>query len=203
MVGKTGGASCDPSGSMLSFMIGLAKPLRFRASPSVWLTTAASLLLLFAGCGQMQGPPSAESASPAQSTRSAAPANRPGVRYDLKADEHRGGHTVKRHIGETDAELRERLERERNISAASTWTDLDAAEETVGEALQANRPRIEQWEERGTRRPNLALHFNAGRVIGRSMYRGSDQAEDVTHAVIVLRADGPGFFVLTTYPEER
>ena len=99
--------------------------------------------------------------------------------------------------------MRERLERERDISAASTWTDLDAADETVGEALQANRPRIEQWEERGSRRPNLALHYNAGHMIGRSMYRGSDQSEPVTHAVIVLRSDGPGFFVLTTYPQER
>jgi hypothetical protein len=161
------------------------------------------LSLLVAGCGQMPAPPSAQNASSAQAARRATPSHRPGARYDLEADERRGGHTVKRHVGETDAELRERLDRERNISAASTWTDLDAAEETVGEALQANRPRIEQWEERGPRRPNLALHYGASHVIGRSMYRGSNQAEDVTHAAIVLRADGPGFFVLTTYPEER
>ena len=168
------------------------------------MAVAASLMLLLVGCGkapyQSQVQQSAEGASPSQDVRNA---SRSEARYDLEADEHRGGHTVKKHVGRTDAELRERLERERDISAASTWTDLDAAEETVGEALRADRPRIEQWEERGSRRPNLALHYNAGRVIGRSMYSGSDQSEPVTHAVIVLRADGPGFFVLTTYPEER
>jgi hypothetical protein len=171
------------------------------------MAVAASLMLLLVGCGkapyQSQAQQSAEGAPSIQSSRDAARANRSDARYDLEADEHRGGHTVKKHVGRTDAELRERLERERDISAASTWTDLDAAEETVGEALRADRPRIEQWEERGSRRPNLALHYNAGRVIGRSMYSGSDQSEPVTHAVIVLRADGPGFFVLTTYPEER
>ena len=45
----------------------------------------------------------------------------PGLRPDdLVADEAKGGHTLARHVERTDAQLRERLERERNISAAST-----------------------------------------------------------------------------------
>ena len=60
-------------------------------------------------------------------------------RYDLARDEARGGHTLSRHVGRTDEELRERLRRERNISAASTWTDREAAETTVVEALRADR----------------------------------------------------------------
>ena len=110
---------------------------------------------------------------------------------------------MRKHVGRSDDELRERLARERDISAASTWTDQAAAEETVGEALSTERGKIENWMRRGERRPNLALHFDAGRVIGRSIVRGSDQSEPCTRAVIVLRADGDGFYVLTTYPEER
>lgn len=45
------------------------------------------------------------------------------VRYDLERDERRGGHTLSRHVGRSDADLRERLSRERQISAASTYTD--------------------------------------------------------------------------------
>ncbi len=57
---------------------------------------------------------------------------------------------------------------------------------------------------RGYPRANLALHYNAGRTIGRSLRRGEDAAVDCTGAVIVLRADGPeSFYVLTTYPEAR
>lgn len=124
-------------------------------------------------------------------------------RYDLSRDEDRGGHTLRKHVGRTDEELRERLRRERDISAASTWTDRASAEETVAAALRANRDRIENWMRRGDRRPNLALHFDAGHDIGRSIVQGSDQSVPCTQAVVVLRADGDGFYVLTTYPEAR
>jgi Bacterial CdiA-CT RNAse A domain len=124
--------------------------------------------------------------------------------YDLGRDEQRGGHTLARHVARTDDELRERLERERNISAASTWTDRTTAEAVVGEALAAEHRRVESWSRRGFPRANLALHYNPGRMIGRSLRRGDTQTVPCSSAVIVLRADGPGsFYVLTTYPEAR
>ena len=126
------------------------------------------------------------------------------ARYDLARDEARGGHTLDKHVGRSDQELRERLDRERNISAASTWTNREVAEETVAQALRAEHDKIARWEERGYRRPNLALHFDAGRVIGRSMRHGDESSSPTTEAVIVLKADGPhSFYVLTSYPEDR
>ncbi len=125
-------------------------------------------------------------------------------RYDLERDEQRGGHTLQRHVGRTDAQLQERLQRERNISAASTWTDQEIAEETVAQALSAERSKLDRWFSRGYPRPNLALHFHTNRVIGRSLRRGENTSVPCSDAVIVLRADGPsGFYVLTTYPEDR
>jgi hypothetical protein len=107
-------------------------------------------------------------------------------------------------VARTDAELDERLERERNISAASTWTDRETAEETVAEALHAERGRVESWMRRGYPRANLALQYSAGRPIGRSLRRGESAPVTCTDAVIVLRADGPdSFYVLTAYPETR
>ena len=124
--------------------------------------------------------------------------------YDLGRDEQRGGHTLARHVARTDDELRERLAQERNISAASTWTDRTTAEAVVGEALAAEHGRVESWMRQGYPRSNLALHYNAGRVIGRSLRRGDVQTVECSSAVIVLRADGPeSFYVLTTYPEAR
>jgi len=159
--------------------------------------------LFLPGCGQK---PASESWSeqprePARAEASRAPTN--AEPYDLSRDEERGGHTLRKHVGRTDDELRQRLTRERDISAASTWTDRASAEETVAAALRAESGKIASWTRRGERRPNLALHFDAGRVIGRSIVRGSDQSEPCTRAVIVLRADGDGFYVLTTYPEVR
>jgi len=125
-------------------------------------------------------------------------------RYDLARDEQRGGHTLDKHVGRTDDQLRERLDRERDISAASTWSDLNAAEETVAAALRANQAKIDRWNERAYPRTNLALHFDAGRPIGRTMRHGENSSEPCSGAVVVLKAgrDG-GFFVLTTYPEDR
>jgi hypothetical protein len=156
--------------------------------------------IAFAGCGQR---PSSESWTerPREAQREQTSATGNGGHYDLSRDEERGGHTLRKHVGRSDDELRERLQRERNISAASTWTDRAAAEETVGAALREERGKIEKWTQRGERRTNLALHFDAGHEIGRSLVRGASQAVPCTRAVIVLRADGDGFYVLTTYPE--
>jgi len=124
--------------------------------------------------------------------------------YNLGRDEQRGGHTLARHVGRTDDELQERLVHERNISAASTWTDRGTAEAVVAEALASERSRVDSWMRRGFPRANLALHYDAGRAIGRSLRRGDSRTMDCPSAVIVLRADGPeSFYVLTTYPEAR
>jgi hypothetical protein len=166
-----------------------------------------ALLVWISGCGASPDPgvpeiPRGEMPSAAKSAPNSPPDD--AARYDLARDEARGGHTLDKHVGRSDSELRERLARERNISAASTWTNRELAEETVGQALRAKRDKIAHWEERGYRRPNLALHFDAGRVIGRSMRHGDENSSPSTQAVIVLKADGPdNFFVLTAYPEDR
>ena len=158
-------------------------------------------LFAVSGCGSADAPQDKrEDRRP--KVRVEFPTSSPG--YDLGRDEQRGGHTLGRHVARTDDELRDRLERERNISAASTWTDRATAEAVLGEALTAERGRVENWSRRGLPRANLALHYNAGRVIGRSLRRGDAQTVQCSSAVIVLRADGPeSFYVLTTYPEAR
>jgi hypothetical protein len=185
----------------IAYTCGVNIPPTARANNSGRLVVLV-LCALLAGCGQKPGNESwserSHESGPSQSAQTAG-----GNRYDLSRDESRGGHTLRKHVGRSDEELRDRLNRERDISAASTWTDRAAAEETVAAALQAQRRKIDNWIQRGERRPNLALHFDAGRMIGRSIIRGADQNVPCTEAVIVLRADGAGFYVLTTYPEAR
>ncbi len=125
--------------------------------------------------------------------------------HDLSIDESRGGHTLKRHVGRTDDQLRERLSNERDISAASTYTDRESAERAVGTALHDNHDKIQRWFQRGERRPNLVLDYNEPNdVIGRVMNRGAMGSVPCDHAIVVLKADGDNdFFVLTSYPECR
>jgi len=159
-------------------------------------------LVCSSGCHQAAPPAkSPETRSEPRVSQSPAPG---GSRYDLAKDEARGGHTLSKHVGRTDDELRTRLLHERNIAAASTWTDRATAEYVIGEALRAERGRLESWMRRGYPRANLALHYDAGHPIGRSLRRGEDRVVDATQAVIVLRADGlDSFYVLTAYPEAR
>ena len=124
--------------------------------------------------------------------------------HDLSVDEAAGGHTLRRHVGRTDEELKERLRKESNISAASTYTDRATAERVVGAVLHEQRERIERWLDRSGGHPNLALDYygDASHPVGRTLRRGAEQAEPCSHAVVVLRWAGGGeYYVLTTYPE--
>jgi len=124
---------------------------------------------------------------------------------DLSQDEAAGGHTLRKHVGRTDAELRERLDHERDIAAASTWNDRASAEKAVGAAISEQGPRISHWLARD-HHPNLVLDYDGdpGHPFGRTLRRGDDHVQPCSHAVIVLKWRRPdGYYVLTAYPECR
>ena len=124
--------------------------------------------------------------------------------HDLSADEALGGHTLARHVGRSDADLIRRLERERQISSASTFTDRATAERVVAAALRADLRAFAAWREREGPRPNFVLHYRAGSTIGRTMARGRTQSVPCDRALIVLRWDDRRhrYYVLTSYPEQ-
>lgn len=168
------------------------------------LASGLGLLLALASIGGCVSEPRPENSQAEERQQPRGGQRGAANRYNLSRDEERGGHTLARHVARTDDELRERLAREPNISAASTWTDRETAETVVAEALAAERSRVDGWMRRGYPRANLALHYNAGRLIGRRLRHGDSRTVECASAVIVLRADGPeSFYVLTTYPEAR
>ena len=128
--------------------------------------------------------------------------------YDLKRDEALGGHTLERHVGRTDRDLAERLRREPQISAASTYTDQATAERVVGAAVRQSEARIRAWARGGGgSRPNLVLNYSEpnGRAIGRSLSRRARVSIDASRALVVLRwlPREQRWIVLTSYPEAR
>lgn len=127
-----------------------------------------------------------------------------GPSRDLGQDERAGGHILRKHVGLTDEELRERLAREENISGASTYTDRTTAEHAVGAAIARSQERIERWLSRPGRHTNLVLDYDGDAPIGRTMNRGEDQSRPCAHALVVLKYAGPDdYYVLTSYPECR
>ena len=123
---------------------------------------------------------------------------------DLSQDEVAGGHILRRHVGQTDDELRERLERERGITGASTYTDRSTAEHAVGAAIADSQDRIQRWLNRSGGHPNLVLDYDSPVPIGRTINRGESEARPCAHALIVLKYARPNeYYVLTSYPECR
>jgi hypothetical protein len=128
---------------------------------------------------------------------------------DLGQDDLLGGHTLKRHVGKKDAELRARLDKEQ-ISAASTYTDRQTAERTVQAALMQNEDKLHAWLTRAGPHQNLVLDYDTPGTIGRTLRRGASAATDCSHAVVVLshiEAAGAtlppeqSYYVLTSYPQ--
>jgi len=127
-----------------------------------------------------------------------------GSPRDLSLDEAAGGHVLRKHVGRTDDELRERLEHERNISGASTYTDRATAERAIGAAIAQDQDRIQRWLNRSGGHANLVLDYDSNQPIGRTLNRGENQPHPCSHAVVVLRYDPPAnYHVLTSYPECR
>ena len=172
--------------------------------PTIALTCRlASLLALCSllGCQGSQ-PAGAAPSNPDRATT--AETRITSATHDLSRDEGAGGHTLRKHVGRTDGELRERLRRERNIAAASTWTDRATAEAAVGAALQQNREGIERWRNRSGGHPNFVIEYDSDRSLGRSLRRDGDHPVPCSHATIVLKWSGPNdYYVLTSYPECR
>ena len=123
---------------------------------------------------------------------------------DLSQDEAAGGHILRKHVGQTDDELRGRLERERGITGASTYTNRSVAEHAVGAAIAESHGRIERWLSRSGGHPNLVLDYDSETPIGRTVNRGESQSRPCAHALVVLKYVGPNnYYVLTSYPECR
>jgi Bacterial CdiA-CT RNAse A domain len=177
-----------------------------RRSPICWAAAAIAM------CGLIscQVPTSSNSANSNGSSYSSPSSPRSesrasgGPSRDLSQDEAAGGHILRKHVGQTDDELRERLYRERRITGASTYTDRPTAERAVGSAIAQSQDRIQRWLDRSGGHPNLVLDYDSETPVGRTINRGENQSRPCGHALVVLRYSEPNsYYVLTSYPECR
>lgn len=167
------------------------------------LSTTPAVLLLALGGLMACHPPGATGGGAEPSTSTGA-ASATGRVRDLSQDEAAGGHILRKHVGRTDDQLLERLDHERNISGASTYTDRATAERAVGAAIAQSQDRIERWLSRGGGHPNLVLDYDSDQPIGRTINRGESRSRPCSHALVVLKYEPPSsYHVLTSYPECR
>lgn len=122
----------------------------------------------------------------------------------LAAEEAAGGHTIARHVGRTEAQLRARLAAEPRIRAATTFRTLSEAEKFVAEALRANQAAITAWSSAAALGETKAFAHAAGQAVGFGVIRATGSVQQMTRLAVVIRkvqSNGKVYFVLTAYPK--
>lgn len=121
----------------------------------------------------------------------------------LAADEAVGGHTILKHVGQSEAQLRARLAAESWVATASTFHSLQGAESVVAQALRANRAMVSAWAKSAQTGERTRIVFDAGRVVGSGVTRSSNTLVHMSRVRVALKKVATPdrvYFVLTAFP---
>ncbi len=120
----------------------------------------------------------------------------------LAAHEAAGGHTLAKHVGKSEAFLRNRLATEPERWAVSTFYDRQVAENSISALIRANKPSVERWL--GGQRRQLELSGEAQHGLGIVQRRGMPPTEERGMRVILRKdkATGRGFYIHTAMVTE-
>jgi hypothetical protein len=127
------------------------------------------------------------------------------MRHEATAANPRlGGHTILKHVGKTEAELRERLRLEPKRKVVSSFYSLQAAEFAISNVMRAEASRITAWARSTSNRTPLVLNRGVSGSIGYGIVRKTDQLVQMNEVVVVLkyeRYNGMPYYILTAYIE--
>jgi Bacterial CdiA-CT RNAse A domain len=118
-----------------------------------------------------------------------------------------GGHTMGKHIGWTEDMLRARVAARNGPELASSFRNLEVAEEAISRALRANRRAIHEWAQRAAaspqRVPPKAFEADLGQIVGIGVHRLGHAAMQLSRVRVVLKYEtynGMKYYVLTAFP---
>jgi len=118
--------------------------------------------------------------------------------HEAKAGSQIGGHTILKHVGRTEAQLRERLRLEPKKEIVSSFVNLEQAEWAISETMRANAWKIQAWTKAPTE--PLRLNKDVGRKVGYALIRKTDTLVDSSKVSVVLkyrRYNGMPYYILT------
>lgn len=112
-----------------------------------------------------------------------------------------GGHTLLKHVGLSEQELRARLV---NISRASTFYNQDMAEKVISKAIRENQTRIITLVKHLPKEKSFAIDYISNTPIGFGVTKGSQNIEKLYKARVVFLTseyNGQPYYILTAYPK--
>ncbi|MGI0534375.1 hypothetical protein KFD70_18820 [Bacillus pfraonensis] len=167
---------------------------------SIFLSSLLAMILVLSGCaGQEQ---KKESSKGSNST-SVEKIN------DNILDEMEGppknGHTIERHVGKTEEDLKKRLRTDK-VSAASTYYDKEVATKAVKDSLKQHEQEIENWL-KNSKENRLVLNTKHSFPVGKTVLKKDMSVKDkLINTVTVLARDKSGtlgFKIITSYPSDK
>ncbi|MCC8391207.1 hypothetical protein LJ656_01285 [Paraburkholderia sp. MMS20-SJTR3] len=121
--------------------------------------------------------------------------------HEAKSGSRLGGHTIEKHVGRTEAQLRERLRLEPERRVVSSFRDLSAAQWAISQVMENNASRISGWA-RSNPDQLLILKQNVGRKVGYGIVRATGELRDMNTVRISLKFgthNGMPYYILTSY----
>jgi hypothetical protein len=119
-----------------------------------------------------------------------------------RGDDRWGGHTIERHVGKSDEELRARLARDSRLNTASAWDSAEIATQVIDSTLKSHAGELVGWLARAPPGNRRVIDYRGRERLGRAI-RAEDPRKVVplTNARLVIEALGQGRWrLITAYP---
>ncbi|PFJ18127.1 hypothetical protein COD67_07415 [Bacillus cereus] len=117
----------------------------------------------------------------------------------------KNGHTIERHVGKTEEELKKRLSTDK-VSAASTYYDKETATKAVKDSLKQHDKEIQDWL-KNSKEARLVLNTTHSFPVGKTVIKKNMSVKDkLVKTVTVLARDKSGelgFKIITSYPSDK
>jgi Bacterial CdiA-CT RNAse A domain len=124
------------------------------------------------------------------------------LQHEAQSGSRLGGHTVLKHVGRTEQDLRARLAAQPFVQTASSFTNLQTAESAISKVLGMHANTIKSWATVANS-PPLKLELNLGAIVGIGVVRTTNQLVNLRKVRVILKMqsyNGMPYYVLTAFP---
>ncbi|PEL31138.1 hypothetical protein CN608_08150 [Bacillus pseudomycoides] len=165
-----------------------------------FLSCLFAMVLILSGCaGQEQ-----KKANPKESNSTSVEKIKDTILDEMEGPP-KNGHTIERHVGKTEDELKKRLQTDK-VSAASTYYDKEIATKAVKDSLKQHEQEIEKWL-KNSKENRLVLNAKHSFPVGKTVLKRDMSVKDkLMNTVTVLVRDKSGalgFKIITSYPSDK
>lgn len=117
----------------------------------------------------------------------------------------KNGHTLERHVGKSEQELKSRVQKE-HITVASTYDDKETATKAVRDSLYINDKKIKKWLNE-SKRDRLVLNAHHSFAVGKAVLQPDMRVhKDIHDTITVLAKDQTSelkYKIITSYPNSK